>query len=92
MAAVTICSDLGAQKLKSDTVSTVSPSISHEVMGPDVLSPNKAIKVCKIYIAYSKMGRFVLVVRKIFDDTVSHLLRYYSRLLGRKKQRHTGCQ
>ena len=25
-------------KLKSDTVSTVSPSISHEVMGPDAMS------------------------------------------------------
>ena len=35
MAAVTICSDSGAQNIKSDTVSTVSPSISHEVMGPD---------------------------------------------------------
>ena len=35
MAAVTICSDFGAQKIKSDTVSPVSPSISHEVMGPD---------------------------------------------------------
>ena len=35
MAAVTICSDSGAKKIKSDTVSTVSPSISHEVMGPD---------------------------------------------------------
>ena len=35
MAAVTICSDFGAKKnKKSDTVSTVSPSISHEVMGP----------------------------------------------------------
>ena len=33
MAAVTICSDSGAKKkIKSDTVSTVSPSISHEVM------------------------------------------------------------
>ena len=32
MAAVTICSDFGAPKIKSDTVSTVSPSISHEVM------------------------------------------------------------
>ena len=30
MAAVTICSDFGAQKIKSDTVSSVSPSISHE--------------------------------------------------------------
>ena len=28
MAAVTICRDFGAQKIKSDTVSTVSPSIS----------------------------------------------------------------
>ena len=36
MAAVTICSDFGAQKIKSDTVSTVSPSISHEVMGLQV--------------------------------------------------------
>ena len=35
MAAVTIYSDFGALKIKSDTVSTVSPSISHEVMGPD---------------------------------------------------------
>ena len=38
MAAVTICSDFGTQKIKSDTVSTVSPSISHEVMGPDAMS------------------------------------------------------
>ena len=37
MAAVTICSDFGAQKINSDTVSTVSPSISHEVMRPDAM-------------------------------------------------------
>ena len=37
MAAVTICSDFGAQKIKSVTVSIVSPSICHEVMGPDVM-------------------------------------------------------
>ena len=38
MAAVTICSDFGVpQKIKSDTVSTVSPSISHEVMGPGAM-------------------------------------------------------
>ena len=34
MAAVTIYTDFGAQKLKSDTV---SPSISHEVMGPEAM-------------------------------------------------------
>ena len=38
MAAVTICSDFGAQKIKSDTVSTVSSSISHEEMGPDAMT------------------------------------------------------
>ena len=37
MAALTICSDFGAPKIKSDTVSVVSPSISHEVMGPDAM-------------------------------------------------------
>ena len=41
MAAVAICSDFGAPlKIKSDTVSTVSPvspSICHEVMGPDAM-------------------------------------------------------
>ena len=34
MAAITICSDFGAPKIKSDTV---SPSISHEVMGLDAM-------------------------------------------------------
>ena len=34
MAAITICSDFEAQKIKS---ATVSPSICHEVMGPDAM-------------------------------------------------------
>ena len=37
MAALPICTDFGAQKIKSDSVSTVSPSICHEVMGPDAM-------------------------------------------------------
>ena len=37
MAAVTIRSDFGAQENKSVTISTVSPSISHEVMEPDAM-------------------------------------------------------
>ena len=41
MAAVTICSDFGAQKIKLDTVSTVSPSISHEVVKSDKMSSNE---------------------------------------------------
>ena len=39
MAAVTICSDFGdplpPKKIKSVTLSIVSPCICHEVMGPD---------------------------------------------------------
>ena len=34
---ITICSDFGAPKNQVDTVSTVSPSISHEVVGPDAM-------------------------------------------------------
>ena len=37
MSAVTICSDLEPPKIKSDTVSTVSPSICHEVTGLDAM-------------------------------------------------------
>ena len=37
MAAVTICTDFGAKKIKSVTVSIVSPSIFHEVMGLDAM-------------------------------------------------------
>ena len=35
MTAISICSDLEPRKIKSDTISTVPLSISHEVMGPD---------------------------------------------------------
>ena len=37
MAAVTICSDFEAHKIKSDTVSNVSPSICHKVIGLDAI-------------------------------------------------------
>ena len=37
MTAVTICSDFEAKKIKSVTVSIVSPSICHEGVGPDAM-------------------------------------------------------
>ena len=37
MAAITVCSDFGAKKIKSVTVFIFSPSIFHEVMGPDAM-------------------------------------------------------
>ena len=36
---------LEPRKIKSDTVSTVSPSISHEVVGPDAMIFNTKLKV-----------------------------------------------
>ena len=36
-AAINICSDFGAQKLKSVTVSIVSPFIFHEIMRPNAM-------------------------------------------------------
>ena len=38
---------LEPQKIKSDTVSTVSPSICHEVMGPDAMNVLNADKLLK---------------------------------------------
>ena len=37
MVAITIFCDFGAPQIKSDAVSTVSPSICHEVMGSDAM-------------------------------------------------------
>ena len=36
---------LEPRKIKSDTVSTVSPSISHEVVGPDAIINTNRIKL-----------------------------------------------
>ena len=47
---------LEPKKIKSDTVSTVSPSISHEVMGPDAT-------VRRVYVPL-----FCLVTAKIWRD------------------------
>ena len=37
-------------KIKSDTISTVSPSICHEVMGPDAIVLNNKIIIFKLFI------------------------------------------
>ena len=41
MVAVTICSDFGTPKIKSVTISIVSPSICHEVISRDITLPTK---------------------------------------------------
>ena len=45
MAAVTICSDFVVQKKTFDTVSTVSPSISHEVINQSSIQQIKFLNI-----------------------------------------------
>ena len=40
---------LEPKKINSDTVSTISPSISHEVMGPDEANCLELIFLCVVY-------------------------------------------
>jgi len=49
MAAVTICIDFGAQKYKVSHCFIVSPSISHEVMGPDAMKLKYACSLEESY-------------------------------------------
>ena len=57
MAAITIYSHFEAQKIKSDTV---SPSISHEVMGPDAM----------IFIFWMLSFKLTLIQMTIMSTTV----------------------
>ena len=67
MAAVTICSDFGAPpKIKSATVSTVSPSISHEVIGPDFILGGSRITADDDFS--QEIKRCLLLGRKIMTN------------------------
>ena len=56
MAAVTICMILEPRKIKSATVSTVSPSLSHEVMGPDAYDSEMAPELRICYLGPVEVG------------------------------------
>ena len=46
---------LEPQKIKSDTVSTVSPSICHEVMGPDaMILDNPTFRLARVLTGHSR--------------------------------------
>ena len=53
---------LEPQKIKSDAVSTVSPSISHEVMGPDA-----SVMQIKITMSYHFISVRVAIIKKFTD-------------------------
>ena len=50
MAAVTVQNDLEPKKIKSANVTIVSPSISHEVMGPDAMILVLNIEFCQLFL------------------------------------------
>ena len=74
---------LEPQKIKSDTVSTVSQSISHEVIGPDAMifvfwmlsdgckSPTQNNLRCELFSAYLVLAS---VPERIYPKTLGSLL------------------
>ena len=54
-------------KIKSDTVSTVSPSISHEVMGPDAM----ILKLFKKKMVIE--GTYLNIVKAIYDKLPANI-------------------
>ena len=73
MAAITICSDFGAPpKIKSETVSTVSLSISHEAMGPD--AREKVLWDYANKISYFLSYFLPLILASIDDTCLQQLL------------------
>ena len=68
MAAVTVHSDLRAQKRKSVTASTFSPSICHEVMGPDAMILVFLIFSFKLAFSFSS---FTFIKRLFISSPIS---------------------
>ena len=74
MVAITICSDFGAPKIKFLTASIVSPSIFHEVMGPDAMilvfyaeyiMPNARFDETQAWIKFSRKN--IHNLRYVYD-------------------------
>ena len=82
MAAVTIYSDFGAPKIKSLTVSIVSPSICYEVMGPDVmrlvfLNVVLCVCVCVCFKPAFSLSSFTFI-KRLFSPSLLTAIRMVS--------------
>ena len=81
MAAVTICSDFGApQKIKSVTVSIVSPSICHEVMGLDAMTLMLSFKPAFSLSSFTFIKRLLSsssVYRKMQESGLTEIIPMY---------------
>ena len=87
MAALIICSDFGAQgnKIRSLTVSIVSPSICHEVMGPDaMILVFWMLSLSQLFhspLSLSSRGSLVLLCFLPLDKYCAINLLFYNRYL-----------
>ena len=68
MAAVTIAVNLEPKKIKPVTVSTVSPSICHEAMGPDAKPPGCSLIKSKPF----KEQPLIILKDASIDDLTSN--------------------
>ena len=61
---------LEPREIKSATISTVSPSICHEVMGPDVYKEDFLLeKVCGMQVSYRRTLTQEVVIKKNSEHT-----------------------
>ena len=74
MAVVTASSDFGVQKVKSVTVSFVSPSIFHEVMGPD--DPIHFFE-CWVLSQFFSLSSFTFI-KRLFSSSLLSAIRVVS--------------
>ena len=65
MVADTIHSDFGAPKVKSVTVSIISPSIFHEVMGPDAMIFISCFVVASFSLSLKNINKPSLVAQRV---------------------------
>ena len=75
---------LERRKIKSDTVSAVSPSISHEVMGPDAMIFVLAFWLRSSVVSSVKLVKlsfhlFVVPLQKTNNDN-SHIIRHFGKI------------
>ena len=88
MAAITICSDFGAKKIKSDTVSTVSPSICHEVMGPDAM----IFVFCMLSFQPTfSLSTFTFIKRLLSSSSLSYIRVVLSAYLEKEMATHSSA-
>ena len=76
MDTVIICSDFGPPKIKSVTVSIVSPSICHEVMGPEAM----ILIFCMLSFKPAFSLSFFTFIKRLFSSSSLSAIRVVSSI------------